>query len=110
MVAMARSGVNRTPLLLYTHAHSVLRTQFRHIRKERTFVSVFGTDRICAVVARRSASELLSGLRMAARESAVVELRFDWLTKPTEIPRAIEMVGKEMGRRVRSRSAKRLCL
>ena len=73
-------------------------------------MSVFGTDRICAVVARRSASELLSGLRMAARESAAVELRFDWLTKPTEIPRAIEMVGKEMGRRVRSRSAKRLCL
>ncbi|HET9400281.1 MAG TPA: shikimate dehydrogenase [Candidatus Acidoferrales bacterium] len=76
----------------------------------RTFVSVFGADRICSVIARRSAGELLSGLRIAARESTVIELRFDWLTSLAEISRAIEMVGKEIGRRARSRGARRLCL
>lgn len=71
-------------------------------------MSFFGADRICAVIARRSAAQLLSGLRAAARESAVIELRFDWLTNQREISRAIELVAGELGRMSRARGGRHL--
>lgn len=55
-------------------------------------MSVFGNDPICAVLARRTAAEMLAGLREAARESSVVELRFDWLANRRQISRAIELL------------------
>jgi 3-dehydroquinate dehydratase/shikimate dehydrogenase len=50
---------------------------------------VFPGDRICAVVARRRAADLLAGLRSAAREATTIELRLDWLANRREIDRAI---------------------
>jgi 3-dehydroquinate dehydratase/shikimate dehydrogenase len=50
---------------------------------------LFPGDRICAVIARTRAADLLAGLRTAAREASTIELRLDWLANRREIDRAI---------------------
>ncbi|HJY88595.1 MAG TPA: hypothetical protein VKE24_17310, partial [Candidatus Acidoferrales bacterium] len=45
---------------------------------------LFGRDRICAVVAARTAKEMARQLRRALRLTRTVELRLDWLRDDRE--------------------------
>ena len=45
---------------------------------------LFGADRVCGVVAARTAAEAMRQIRAALRYSATIELRFDWLAGAAE--------------------------
>jgi 3-dehydroquinate dehydratase / shikimate dehydrogenase len=55
--------------------------------------SVFGRDRICAVVAADTAPAMLTQLGHAFESASLLELRLDWLLNIHEIRRFLAMVG-----------------
>lgn len=57
-----------------------------------------GVRRVCAVVAARTASEMLGGLRAALRSTPTVELRLDWLKNDAERMRLLGRLGKQVPR------------
>ena len=54
--------------------------------------NLFGDDRVCGVVAARTASEAWRQIRDAMRYTAAVELRFDWLATAAERRKLIALV------------------
>lgn len=45
---------------------------------------IFGKDRVCAVVAGRTAGEAIRQLALARRQTRTIEIRLDWLGSPAE--------------------------
>jgi len=77
------------------------RLQRGTLKSIRSDLSVFGSDRICAVVAARSASEAtqqLKAARRAPQTAHVFELRLDFLSKRSEIPRLLGWVAGQPGK------------
>ena len=63
--------------------------------------SLFGEDRICGVVAARTAREMWQQLREAVRDTRTVELRLDWLKSEQELQVFLTRLGRtKFGRRV----------
>jgi 3-dehydroquinate dehydratase/shikimate dehydrogenase len=50
---------------------------------------LFGRERICVVVAEKTAARALGALRRALKDSRTVELRLDWLSNSREIDRLL---------------------
>ena len=65
---------------------------------------IFGEDKICAVVAGRTAADAAGQLLRALRETRTVELRLDWLGSRSEIRKVLRWLAGKKGKRARSRA------
>jgi 3-dehydroquinate dehydratase / shikimate dehydrogenase len=65
---------------------------------------IFGKDKICAVVAGRTAADAARQLIRALRETRTVELRLDWLGSRAEIRKFLRWLAGRKGKSARRRA------